>query len=246
LCPLNSEVARRYYETTASRSHAASETYYRRSAAGLKRRFGRWLPADRQASCLDIGCGCGEMIYLLEREGFANTTGVDLDSTQLAEARRHVRGLLVAADALEFLGGCPSASIDFVSAVNFLEHLPKDVLLNGLREIRRVLRPGGTLVAMVPNAVSPFGGLTRHWDITHEWAFTPNNFRQLAPLTGFDPAVEFRECGPVPHGVPSLVRYALWQGIRAAIAAWFVIEVGSVKGGIYTMDMLVRMRVAAP
>jgi len=94
---------------------------------------------------------------------------------------------------------------------------------------------------MVPNAISPFGGLTRHWDITHEWAFTPNNFQQLAPLAGFDSRVEFRECGPVVHGVVSAARYLLWQFIRAGIATRFLIEVGDTKGGVYTMDMLVRL-----
>jgi hypothetical protein len=96
---------------------------------------------------------------------------------------------------------------------------------------------------MVPNAISPFGTLTRHWDITHEWAFTPNNFRQLAELTNFDPEMEFRECGPVVHGLTSAIRYILWQGIRLAIATRFLVEVADTKGGIYTMDMLVRLRV---
>ena len=240
---LNSAVFRRYYCTTASRSHAASDDYYERSAAGLKRRFGQWLPANRDSVCLDLGCGCGEMLFLLEREGFQKTTGIDLDVEQLEHARRYVRGRLVTAEVPEYLSRCPSASVDFVSAVNFLEHLSKDTLLTVLREVRRVLRTDGTLVAMVPNAVSPFGGLTRHWDITHEWAFTPNNFRQLAPLAGFEPAVLFRECGPVPHGLPSAIRFMLWQGIRVGIAAWFLIELGNVKDGIYTMDMLVRMHV---
>jgi SAM-dependent methyltransferase len=133
--------------------------------------------------------------------------------------------------------------VDFVTALNFFEHLSKDILLTVLHEIRRVLRPGGMLVAMVPNAISPFGGLTRYWDITHEWACVPNNFRQLAALTGFDSNVEFRECGPVVHGVYSAIRYLLWQVIRAGIAAWFLIEVAHPKGGVYTMDMLVQLRV---
>jgi SAM-dependent methyltransferase len=239
-------VFRRYFETTSSRSHRASALEYGRAADGLRRRFGRWLPPDRGAVCLDLGCGTGHMLYLLEREGFRRVTGVELDPEQLEAARRFVHGELVAGDALEYLGRCPAASVDFVSAVNVLEHMPKDTLLTMLREIRRVLRPGGSLIAMVPNALSPFGGLTRHWDITHEWAFTPNNFRQLAPLAGFDPAaVECRECGPVPHGLLSLARYALWQGIRAGIAAWFLIELGGVRDRVFTMDMLVRLRPAA-
>jgi SAM-dependent methyltransferase len=245
MAELDSEMFRRYYQTTSSRSHSGSAAYYEHSADGLNRRFGRWLPGSRDAVCLDLGCGCAEMVYLLEREGFSRTTGVDLDQEQVDRARPWVRGQLVGGDVADYLRRCPASSVDFVSAVNFLEHLPKDALLTVLQEIRRVLSPAGSLVAMVPNAVSPFGSLTRHWDITHEWAFTPNNFRQLASLTSFDPHVEFHECGPVPHGLPSLVRYALWQGLRAVIAAWFVIEVGSAKDGIYTMDMLVRMRVPA-
>lgn len=110
-----------------------------------------------------------------------------------------------------------------------------------LIEVRRVLRPGGTLIAMVPNALSPFGASTRYWDMTHEWAFTPNNFRQLAALTGLSSRVDFRECGPMPHGFTSAVRYALWQAIRGAIASYYMIEVATTRGGVYTMDMLVRL-----
>ena len=137
-------------------------------------------------------------------------------------------------------------SFDFISAFNFLEHLPKDTLRDVLIETRRVLRPGGTLVAMVPNAISPFSGITRYWDITHEWAFTPNNFRQLAALTGWDPTVEFRECGPVPHGLVSGIRYLIWQAIRLGIAGWMLVELADRKGGVYTMDMLVRLRLPKP
>jgi hypothetical protein len=95
---------------------------------------------------------------------------------------------------------------------------------------------------MVPNALSPFGTVTRYWDFTHEWAFTPNNFRQLAPLAGFSGDVEFRECGPVPHGVVSGTRWLLWQAIRALIKFYLLVEVADTKEGVYTMDMMVRLR----
>jgi SAM-dependent methyltransferase len=186
------------------------------------------------------------MLYMLERRGYTRTTGVNLCEEELEQGRDFVRGRLTHADAIEFLADSEAGSVDFITAVNFLEHFPKDDLLELLRQAGRVLRPGGTLVAMVPNAVSPFGQLTRYWDITHEWAFTPNNFRQLAPLAGFGPDVELRECGPVPHGLISAVRWALWQAIRLGIAIRFLIELGSTKDRVYTMDMLVRLRVPAP
>lgn len=241
---LHAAVTEQYYQTTASRAHQGNAEHYRESAKGLLRRIRPWLPADRGARCLDLACGCGELMYLLEDLGYRQTTGVDLCHDELVQARDFVRGKLVHSDILEHLREAPDRSVDFITAFNILEHLPKDVLGGVLAEAARVLAPGGTLVAMVPNAISPFGGLTRHWDITHEWAFTPNNFRQLAAISGLSRQVEFRECGPVPHGLKSGVRYLLWQLIRGGIAAWFMVELADLKGGVYTMDMLVRMRAA--
>src|SRR5262245_11435859 len=243
LLSLHDEITRRYYQTTAERSHVASREFYERAAGGLMLRLRPWLPQDREAYCLDLACGCGEILYLLERQNFQYTAGVDLCQGELDQAKPYVQGQLIHADVVEYLRQSKAESVDFVTALNFLEHLSKDTLLTVLTEIRRVLRPGGMLVAMVPNAISPFGGLTRHWDMTHEWAFVPNNFRQLAALTGFDSHVDFHECGPVAHGVVSAIRYVLWQLIRAGIAARFLIEVADLKGGIYTMDMLVRLHV---
>jgi SAM-dependent methyltransferase len=242
---LHDEVTRAYYKTTAGRARVASREDYERNAATAARRLRVFLPSARDARCLDLGCGLAEMVYLLEREGFSDVTGVDMCAEEIEKGRPFVRGKLVCANVLEFLEKCEPASFDFVTALNFLEHLPKDALLAVMAQLRRVLRPGGTLLAMVPNAVSPYGGLTRHWDITHEWAFTRNNFQQLAALVGFDPAVEAYEWGPHPHGLVSGVRWILWQMLRAWIALRLVVEIADAKGGVYTMDMLVRLRAPA-
>src|ERR1039458_4710573 len=239
---LRDDITQQYYRTTSSRGHHRSREYYELAAVLLKRRLGPWTPKVKEARCLDLACGCGEMLYCLEREGIKSTVGVDLCREEIDEGRLFVRGSLVHSDVREYLRQTDSKSFDFVTAFNFLEHLSKDYLRDVLLETRRVLRPGGALVGMVPNAISPFGGITRYWDITHEWAFSPNNFRQLAALTDFDPTVEFRECGPVPHGPISGIRYLIWQLIRLGIAGRLLVELADRKGGIYTMDMLVRLR----
>lgn len=235
------DVTNEYYRSTAQRGHRPTLEHYRDSASGLYRRFSRWLPATPEARCLDLACGCGEFLFMLEEHGFRSTAGVDLCKEQVDMARQFVRGDLFQRDVVEFLCAQPPASYDFVTALNLLEHLPKTQSLDFLREIRRVLSPGGTLVLMVPNALSPFGASTRYWDVTHEISFTPNNFHQLAPLAGFSSNVEFRECGPVPHGLKSGVRYIAWQGLRLAIAVWLLVEVATTRSGVYTMDMLVRL-----
>lgn len=240
---LQNQVASLYYDTTAKRSHSASQAHFENWSKAFIRQFKPWLPENKEAVCLDLACGCGEFLYLLEGAGYANTAGVDLCEEELAQARPYVRGSLSHANALDHLKTVETQSLDFITALNFLEHLSKDELLDTLNECRRVLRSGGTLVAMVPNAISPLGTVTRYWDITHEWAFTPNNFYQLAVLTGFDSKIDFRECGPIPHGLLSLGRYLLWRTIRCAISLWFLIEVGTIRSNVFTMDMLVRLHV---
>lgn len=197
------------------------------------------MPKRRQR-VLDLGCGLGEMLYVCQALGCGERVGVNLCAEEIEVARRYVDARFECMDIVDYLK-VSQETFDVVLALNILEHLEKDILLELLRLCSAHLSPGGVLVAMVPNAISPFGNLTRYWDFTHEWAFTPNNFRQLAPITGFSPDVEFRECGPVPHGLVSGVRWLLWQGVRLAIRSYFLIEVADSKGGVYTMDMMVRM-----
>jgi SAM-dependent methyltransferase len=239
---VHDEITALYYRTTSARGHTPKIGHYKTGADLLRRRLGPWMPREKNSRCLDLACGCGEMLYCLEREGFENTVGVDLCHEEIEQARSFIKGELVHADVVDYLRQSRAESFDFISAFNFLEHLPKEAARDVLIESRRVLRPGGTLVAMVPNAISPFSGITRYWDITHEWAFAPNNFRQLVALVGFHPEVEFRECGPIPHGVISGIRYLLWRLIHLGIASWLLVELADRKGGVYTMDMLVRMR----
>ena len=106
------------------------------------------LPAGRG---LDVGCGDGTIVEVLRRRGAADwqLVGVDPDPREAALAaaggqyeRVHTAS---AAEVPE-----PDASFDFAFSNSVLEHIPD--LPAVLREVARVLRPGGTLVATVPSA----------------------------------------------------------------------------------------------
>jgi 2-polyprenyl-3-methyl-5-hydroxy-6-metoxy-1,4-benzoquinol methylase len=237
---LSTEIIKKYYVTTSSRSAAVNKDHYDHALPGLLRRLGPWSPKPG-SRVLDLGCGLGEFLYLCQQLGCKELVGVNLCEDEINAARHFVNADFQCMHLLEYLRSSDQ-TFDWIGALNILEHLEKDEVLEVLSLVSKRLSPGGVLVAMVPNAISPFGTLTRHWDITHEWAFTPNNFLQLAAITGFDPHVEFRECGPVPYVFVSSIRWLLWQVIRIGIKAYFLIEVADTKGGVYTMDMLVRMR----
>ena len=93
---------------------------------------------------LDIGCGTGATMDHLKR--FGEVQGIDLEEIPLSFSRRrgHTRVLRASATELPFAG----EFFDLVTALDVIEHLEDDV--KGLREIRRVLKPGAPAVLFVP------------------------------------------------------------------------------------------------
>jgi SAM-dependent methyltransferase len=100
---------------------------------------------------LDVGCGTGANLVLLSR--FGDVEGVDVSPDALDFCRR--RGLekvrLGAAEALPYEDG----TFDLVTALDVVEHMDDDVA--GLREMRRVLRPGGRILLFVPTFMFLWG-----------------------------------------------------------------------------------------
>lgn len=228
-----------YFETTSSRT-AFTEAMKANAISTLGRLLGDW-GAQPGEVVVDLGSGMGEGCLFALSRGAASATGINLSNGENALARERVPGAtFLDIDLVSGLKGLADGSVDRIMALNILEHIDKQTLATVLEEAARVLKPTGCLVAMTPNAGSPFGSMTRYWDITHEIAFTPSAFRQIGVLCGFK-RFDFRECGPRPHGVTSTIRFVLWQMIRLGIKFRLMVEMASTKGGIYTADMLTRM-----
>lgn len=119
--------------------------------------FQRWVPAD--ATVLDLGCGYGEFLNHL---CCARRIGVDLnpDSPQFLnpEIEFHPGSVVD-------LGFLASESVDVVFTSNVLEHLSdKGEVEQLLEEARRVLKPGGHLIALGPNLRFLPGEYWDFWD----------------------------------------------------------------------------------
>jgi SAM-dependent methyltransferase len=231
------------YARALGNSGSPSPEHLANTARQFAGRWGRFLPSDRSVRARDLGCGTGEFLHYLRGCGFTDLGGVDLSAEQIAVARDLGFSGCRVEGALPFLRAQPDASIGLISAMNFFEHLRKEEVLDVLAEIARVLQPGGLLLALTPNGLSPFGGATRYWDFSHELAYTPASWRQLARLFGFA-RVDFAEFGPIPHSLPGALRSAIWQVIRFGVAAIAYVEVGGPRdpSRVYTADMQVVMR----
>lgn len=229
-----------YFRTTSAGGSARNNEAFESSVVGLIRRLGTWCTVDGK-DVVDLGSGTGELCKLAVQKGARRVVGVNMSQQEIDFARSRVTADFVLQDIAEYLESLPAASVDCIFALNILEHLDKDKLLRVLEAAFQCLRPQGRLVAMVPNATSPFGSMTRYWDITHHNAFTPSSVLQLSRMAGFGDAAEFRECGPVPYAFVSGIRFVLWQAIRLVIKGYLLIELASTKGGIYTADMMFRL-----
>jgi SAM-dependent methyltransferase len=106
-------------------------------------------PADR---VLEIGCGIGRMTRAIAARA-ASVTGVDVSAEMVDRGRRALAGTgnveLVLGNGRD-LGVVPDASVDVVYSFIVFQHIPDPQVTCGyIREIGRVLRPGGWTVFQV-------------------------------------------------------------------------------------------------
>ncbi|MDB5096122.1 MAG: Methyltransferase type 11 [Cyanobacteria bacterium RYN_339] len=132
------------------------------------------------ARVLDVGAGAGRLANLLAARG-CQVTGIEPSEEFVAYARAHAlpgasfeRG---AAERLPYADG----SFDAVVAGEVLEHLADDGV--AVRELWRVLAPGGVALVTVPADPAL-------WDASDDWAghvrrYAPGQLEQLFTAAGF-------------------------------------------------------------
>lgn len=110
----------------------------------------------KKANILDAGCGDGFYLYLLsELFPSASLIGLDCNRLALKSARGNLRGKeikLLLGDIIKI--PLKDNQFDVVLASEVLEHLNDDYL--AVKELVRVLKPGGQLLITVPHANFPF------------------------------------------------------------------------------------------
>ncbi len=131
---------------------------------------------------LEIGCATGEMLAAANPafEAF----GVEADAHTSAAAR--ARGLQCVTGTL-FDAQLPAAHFDAALLYHVIEHLPSPVAV--VRELHRIVKPGGWLVLEAPNIAtfwfSLLGARWRQFIPDHLFFFTPASLTRLCEEQGF-------------------------------------------------------------
>ena len=141
-----------------------------------QRKFLPWIRGNQ--TVLDFGCGNGALLAALPG---AEKIGVEVGREARVAAAS--KGLSV----VERTAEVPDASVDVVISNHALEHVERP--LDELRELRRVLRPGGVAVFVVP--INDWRS-DRAFDPSdpnhHLYTWTPQLFGNLLTDAGFEVA----------------------------------------------------------
>jgi 2-polyprenyl-3-methyl-5-hydroxy-6-metoxy-1,4-benzoquinol methylase len=188
------------YQPLDDYQYVGFEDRFRGSDEDIRAKLRAYLPVFAGASdVLDVGCGRGEFLALLQAEG-VRATGVDANHEMVAVAREH--GLEVAeSDALEHLESKPDASLGGLMAAQVVEHLEPGYLMRLLATAFHKLRPGAPIVIETINAacwLAFFSSYLR--DFTHVRPVHPETLQYLLQASGFG-GVTIRYSAPVPEHV---------------------------------------------
>ncbi len=206
--------ARSYTDDPVSSSHEASPvsepspvaSYYDEFWSGGEER--RYTPEPElwslifnalgpETHCLDVGCGTGNSYAVEMRQRGIPYLGVDVSATAVDAARAAGLDARVITDAaaLPF----DDESFDVVLCIEVFEHLFAPH--RAAREIYRVLKPGGRLIASTPNVAywrlranlllgvwNPVGdelAIEQPWRDPHIRFFTPSTLARMLSMAGF-------------------------------------------------------------
>ncbi|MES4787691.1 MAG: hypothetical protein C4294_19905, partial [Nitrospiraceae bacterium] len=191
-----------------------------------------YLDHVKPGRLLDVGCGDGRWLAHMRAHGW-HVEGQELD-TKAADVARARYGLPVRTGYLSELS-LPEDTYDAIVLSHVIEHVHDPLAM--LRECKRILKPGGSLVAITPNIDSygqrRFGSNWVALDPPrHLLLFTLPSFQQVATQVGFarfavwstpvraqfiaTASLDIQRTGR--HKLEA--RYALTQLIKATLFEW--------------------------
>ncbi len=186
---------------------------------------------------LEVGCGWGRYVKVLQEMGYKNTSGFDFSKDQIKFGKKEmgIKNIQVA-DAESFFKKSKER-FDVILMIDVVEHLEDDVALEISSQVNQKLNKGGVFVIQVPNSLSPMNPF-RYADITHKNSYNFISLKQLLNVTGFD-KIDFSPVDPVRINMVNKFRFVLWKLFFVPILKiYFRVAVGNKMGGIYTPNII--------
>ncbi|MBK7560881.1 MAG: class I SAM-dependent methyltransferase [Chitinophagaceae bacterium] len=153
---------------------------------------------DKNLNILDIGCGLGQLLNNLKKNGFVNLYGVDINKESIEICKKNNLSVDEITDVREYAKKC-TTKFDRIVMSHVLEHIDKEIIIDTLAHIKKhLLKEGGIFLLMVPNAQSSTGAYWRYEDFTHTTLFTAGSCLYVLKAAGFS-HIEFIDPDGTKH-----------------------------------------------
>lgn len=138
-------------------------------------------------SIIDLGCGEGEFIQLLNYYGYP-AYGVDSNSEVVSKVRKqHPEIKIIEENAFTYLTLLEDSTVDCISSIHMVEHLEFLELILLLKECLRVLKPNGLLIMETPNPQNILiSSYYFNLDPTHKKPIPPELLQFYVRESGFE------------------------------------------------------------
>lgn len=176
----------------------------------IRRFMEHYLGPHGSLRILDLGCGTGRNLELLEQ--FGDAVGVEPPGPGLDQVRAMGIGedRIVSGDATNI--PFPDGTFDLVTAFDVLEHLDDDAA--GLAEIHRVLKPAGMLLLTVP--AYRFLWSVHDEALGHRRRYVASEVHSLLNTNRF---VSIRRSYAISFALPMIMSFRIAQGLVPSLAS---------------------------
>jgi SAM-dependent methyltransferase len=190
------------YHQTRFQHDSRRETLWKTLCESHFQRFVR-----PEHTVLELGCGYGDFINNIQCAG-------RIAADRWPGITEYLNpGVRAEVGEITSLNGIAAGSVDFVFASNVFEHLTKAEMAACLSEVRRVLRPGGTINIVQPNYRLCYAEYFD--DYTHVSIYSDRSLSDFLQVNGF----KILECKPrfLPLTIKS--RLPVWPALIKAYLA---------------------------
>jgi cyclopropane fatty-acyl-phospholipid synthase-like methyltransferase len=107
------------------------------------------LQLESQSNILDFGCGCGRIMSYFDK-GSASIYGTDIDAEAIAWCKGNLAGLASFTVNSEWPPlAFEDNFFDLIISISIFTHLPEDMQLAWLSELKRVAKPGALVLLSI-------------------------------------------------------------------------------------------------
>lgn len=182
-----SQIFNRYIDNLFNLSHSTDKilSEYKDYARYFRANYLKYLPHNKKAKILEIGCGLGHFQYFLRMEGYQNLRGIDISEQEIEFCLN--QGFNVKkADALSFITACRE-KFDVIIFDDIIYYFTRDDVVVLLKNIHRVLNDQGKCFIKTLNMSNPITASNSNFrDFATEFNYTEESLKQICLLSGFE------------------------------------------------------------